>query len=256
MTKFVDEIWILKVNRSLLFRCLGIVASSVLMWPSPLFLFANVSGMLQVMSWSSGLHGQHPMWRSEWLNLTWCSISIETYWNQVCCPLFCLMFSIWSYLGCLIPVWYISKSCIGACALMQKQGTPRICWIELPVGSCCYLGLLQQRNWGGNWLLTCGRNYRYILVTYWVVTGHVTSCAPKRAPFSKGLEATSMSYAAVVGCLGWFLPLNRWNNLSKAVDQRVKLISPKAFAHGAARRWQQVLELQAWIWKVWVWVKS
>ena len=34
-------------------------------------------------------------------------------------------------------------------------------------------------------------------------------CAPKRAPFSKGLEATSMSYAAVVGCLGWFLPLNR-----------------------------------------------
>lgn len=134
MTKFVDEIWILKVNRSLLFRCLGIVASSVLMWPSPLFLFANVSGMLQVMSWSSGLHGQHPMWKSEWLNLTWCSISIETYWNQVCCPLFCLMFSIWSYLGCLIPVWYISKSCIGACALMQKQGTPRICWIS-PVGS-------------------------------------------------------------------------------------------------------------------------
>ena len=157
-------------------------------------------------------------------------------------------------LGCLIPVWYISKSCIGACALMQKQGTPRICWIS-PVGSSVI------------WVCF-NKKLRWELATHlWeelqVHPSHLLSCdrscdlmCTKKGSVSKGLEATSMSYAAVVGCLGWFLPLNRWNNLSKAVDQRVKLISPKAFAHGAARRWQQVLELQAWIWKVWVWVKS
>ena len=38
--------------------------------------------------------------------------------------------------------------------------------ISLHVGSSVICYALATRNWGGSWLLICGRNYRYILVTY------------------------------------------------------------------------------------------
>lgn len=118
------------------------------------------------------------------------------------------------------------------------------------------------------YLLCFNKKLRWELATHlWeelqVHPSHLLSCdrscdlmCPKQPRFPKALKQLPWAMLRWWGVLDGSCLWTAGNNLKKTIDQRVKLISPKAFAHGAARRWQQVLELQAWIWKVWVWVKS